>query len=73
MGYPARQSWSKPQLRRFVHHDKPIKVVKLLGGGTEALVFLIEVERKEYTMKLVCTTRRDETRRDENDLLCLIE
>lgn len=53
MGDSLRQSWSKPRLRRFIHHDKRIKVVKLLGGGVEALVFLIEVEGQEYAMKLV--------------------
>ena len=53
MGDPAPQSWSKPQLRRFVHFDKPIRFVKLIGKGTEALVFLVEVEGIRYAIKMV--------------------
>lgn len=52
MGDLAPQSWSKPQLRRFVHYDKPIKFVKLIGKGTEALVFLIEVVGNRYAIKM---------------------
>ncbi|EER45402.1 conserved hypothetical protein [Histoplasma capsulatum H143] len=52
MDHPERKSTSKPQLRRFIHHDKPIKRLGFLGAGAESCVYHIECEGKSYALKL---------------------
>ena len=52
MGDPTRQSTSKPQLRRFIHHDRPIKYLQFLGSGTEGVVYRVKIEEKEYAIKV---------------------
>ncbi|PGG98354.1 hypothetical protein GX51_06841 [Blastomyces parvus] len=52
MDHPERKSTSKPQLRRFIHHDKPIKRLGFLGEGAESYVYHIECEGQSYALKL---------------------
>ncbi|KLJ13876.1 hypothetical protein EMPG_09371 [Blastomyces silverae] len=52
MDHPERKSTSKPQLRRFIHHDKRIKRLGFLGAGVESCVYHIECEGKSYALKL---------------------
>ncbi|PGG97274.1 hypothetical protein AJ79_09260 [Helicocarpus griseus UAMH5409] len=52
MDDPQRKSTSKPQLRRFVHHDKPIKFHRILGFGTEGNIYHVEIEGNSYALKL---------------------
>ncbi|EEP81185.1 predicted protein [Uncinocarpus reesii 1704] len=52
MDDPARKSTSKPMLRRFILHTKPIKYLHLLGSGTEGVVYRVEIEGKEYAIKV---------------------
>lgn len=53
MDDPSRKSWSKPKLRRFVHWDKPIVYLELLGTGGEGEVFRVRIEGKIYVLKIV--------------------
>ncbi|EFQ99326.1 hypothetical protein MGYG_02339 [Nannizzia gypsea CBS 118893] len=48
----TRKSTSKPQLRRFIHHEKPIRYIRCLGGGTEGDVYLVEIEGHKYALKV---------------------
>ncbi|PGH23897.1 hypothetical protein AJ80_01959 [Polytolypa hystricis UAMH7299] len=52
MDDPTRKSTSKPMLRRFIHHDKPIKYLGFLGSGAEAVVYRVEIEGNEYAIKI---------------------
>ncbi|KAK2799475.1 hypothetical protein FQN50_008447 [Emmonsiellopsis sp. PD_5] len=52
MDDPTRKSTSKPMLRRFIHHDKPINYLEFLGSGTEGVVYRVEIEGKEYAIKV---------------------
>ncbi|KAK2758265.1 hypothetical protein FQN54_004110 [Arachnomyces sp. PD_36] len=49
---PSRKSNSKPRLRRFVHWDKPILYLELLGTGGEGQVFRVKIEGKIYVLKI---------------------
>ena len=49
---PMRVS-TRPKLRRFVDHDKPIHYIKEIGSGAEGAVFLVVIEGNEYAMKVV--------------------
>lgn len=53
MDDPTHKSFSKPLLRRFIHHDKPITRLGRISLGTEGIVLLVEIEGVEYVMKLV--------------------
>ncbi|EGD93746.1 hypothetical protein TESG_01281 [Trichophyton tonsurans CBS 112818] len=59
MDDPTRKSTSHPQLRRFVHHEKPIRYIQFLGGGTEGDVYLVKIEGKEYALKVFKQWRFD--------------
>lgn len=50
---PSKKSWSKPQLRRFVHSDKPIEFLELLGQGGEGVVYKVRIEGVVYALKMV--------------------
>ncbi|PGH34633.1 hypothetical protein GX50_02523 [[Emmonsia] crescens] len=52
MDDPTHKSFSKPLLRRFIHHDKPITRLGRISLGTEGIVLLVEIEGVEYVMKL---------------------
>ncbi|EZG04868.1 hypothetical protein H106_05728 [Trichophyton rubrum CBS 735.88] len=52
MDDPTRKSTSHPQLRRFVHHEKPIRYIQFLGGGTEGDVYLVKIEGRDYALKV---------------------
>lgn len=49
---PMRVS-TRPKLRRFVDYDKPIHYIKELGSGAQGVVYLVDIEGKEYAMKVV--------------------
>ncbi|PGH15457.1 hypothetical protein AJ79_02434 [Helicocarpus griseus UAMH5409] len=53
MDDPTRKSTSKPMLRRFIHHDKPIKYLEFLGSGAEGVVYRVEIERNVYAIKIL--------------------
>ncbi|KAK2807345.1 hypothetical protein FQN50_005500 [Emmonsiellopsis sp. PD_5] len=55
MDDPTRKPTSKPMLRRFIHHDKPIEYLQFLGSGTEGMVYRVEIEGKEYAIKVFRT------------------
>ncbi|KAK2797936.1 hypothetical protein FQN50_009032 [Emmonsiellopsis sp. PD_5] len=52
MDDPTHKSFSKPLLRRFKHHDKPITYTGRISVGTEGAVELVEIEGVEYVMKV---------------------
>ncbi|KAM5432112.1 hypothetical protein MferCBS31731_007613 [Microsporum ferrugineum] len=52
MDDPTRKSTSKPELRRFIHHEKPIRYLHNLGGGTEGVVYHVEIEGNSYALKV---------------------
>ncbi|KAK2754806.1 hypothetical protein FQN54_006699 [Arachnomyces sp. PD_36] len=52
MDDPTRKSWSKPKLRRFVHSDKPIEYLELLGEGGEGAVHRVRIEGAVYALKI---------------------
>ncbi|KAK2744909.1 hypothetical protein FQN55_006471 [Onygenales sp. PD_40] len=52
MDHPERKRKTKPQLRRFLHHDKKIKLRELLGEGGEGVVYRVEIEGETYALKL---------------------
>lgn len=54
MNDPTRKRTSKPQLRRFIHHDKPVHYRKCLGEGTEGVVYRVRIEGSIYALKIVC-------------------
>lgn len=49
----SEKSWSKPQLRRFVHSDKPIEFLEILGQGGEGVVYRVRIEGVVYALKIV--------------------
>lgn len=53
MDDPGKKSWSKPQLRRFVHFDKPIKRLDFLGAGREGVLYKVRIEGSVYALKFV--------------------
>ena len=53
MDDPTRKSTSKPMLRRFVHHHKPVSHGELLGEGTDGMVCRAEIAGNEYALKIV--------------------
>lgn len=53
MDDPGMKSWSNPQLRRFVHSDKPIEYLELLGEGGEGVVYRVRIEGVVYALKIV--------------------
>jgi hypothetical protein len=54
MDGPSKQSWSKPQLRRFLHYDKPIEYLNLVGEGVDSLVYRVRIKGMIYGLKIVC-------------------
>ncbi|KAK2790671.1 hypothetical protein FQN52_005427 [Onygenales sp. PD_12] len=52
MNDPIRKPTTKPQLRRFIHHEKPIDFLKLLGSGAEGVVYHVEIDGNEYAIKI---------------------
>ncbi|WEW60303.1 hypothetical protein PRK78_005788 [Emydomyces testavorans] len=52
MDDPTRKSTSRPLLRRFTHHAEPIKYKKLIGEGTEGVVYLVKIADCEYALKI---------------------
>jgi hypothetical protein len=48
------QSWEEqPKLRHFIHYQKRIRCVRLLGSGEDGVVVLAVIKRKEYALKVV--------------------
>jgi hypothetical protein len=41
------------KLRCFVHHQKSIRCVRLLGSGRHGAVVLVVIERAQYVLKVV--------------------
>ncbi|KAK2757625.1 hypothetical protein FQN54_004594 [Arachnomyces sp. PD_36] len=52
MDDPTRQRTGRPQLRRFIHHDKPIKYRQHLGSGAEGSVYRVRIEGQVYALKI---------------------
>ncbi|KAK2788835.1 hypothetical protein FQN53_003022 [Emmonsiellopsis sp. PD_33] len=52
MNDPTRKPTTKPQLRRFSHHEKPIDFLKLLGSGAEGVVYHVKIDGNEYAIKI---------------------
>ncbi|KAK2875346.1 hypothetical protein FQN49_001664 [Arthroderma sp. PD_2] len=52
MDDPSRKSTSKPLLRRFIHHNMPIRYIEFLGGGGEGVVYRVEIAGNEYALKV---------------------
>ncbi|KAK2755008.1 hypothetical protein FQN54_006536 [Arachnomyces sp. PD_36] len=52
MDDPTRKRTSKPQLRRFIHHDKPISYRNRLGVGGEGAVFRVRIQGEVYALKI---------------------
>ncbi|KAK2810993.1 hypothetical protein FQN50_002586 [Emmonsiellopsis sp. PD_5] len=52
MNDPTRKPTTKPQLRRFIHHEKPIQFLKPLGCGAEGAVYHVKIDGNECAIKI---------------------
>ncbi|KAK2762192.1 hypothetical protein FQN54_001201 [Arachnomyces sp. PD_36] len=46
------QSLSKPMLRQFLDHDKPITYLEKIAIGTEGIIYRVEIAGYEYVLKV---------------------
>jgi hypothetical protein len=53
MGGPKDPVSKKPMLRRFIHDEKEIRCLEVIGRGEDGVVVLAEIEGNRYALKVV--------------------